>query len=90
MNGFVYFDRDFDRFELLGKSIDDREIHRRIMQYTNGSEPHESGSWKSQARYHAKKIKEAGLVIRQIERVTGIFRALWQNVDKKGTSLNVP
>jgi len=34
-----------DRFEPMGKqSIDDGKIRRKIMQYTNGREPHEIGS----------------------------------------------
>lgn len=67
-----------DRFEVLGKqSIDDREIRRRIIQYTNGVEPHEIGLWEKADRdTMLRKLKEVGLSIRQIERVTGISRGV--------------
>ncbi|QDR79283.1 transposase [Sporomusa termitida] len=78
-----------DRFEPLGKqSIDDREIRRRIMQYTNGCEPHEIGSWeKAERDTMLRKLKEEGLSIRQIERVTGISRGV---VAKKLTKKERP
>ncbi|MEG6585436.1 hypothetical protein [Dendrosporobacter sp. 1207_IL3150] len=53
------------------------EIRRRIMQYTNGREPHEIGSWTKVDRDSMlRKLKGIGLSIRQIERVTGISRGV--------------
>ncbi|HWR39566.1 MAG TPA: transposase [Patescibacteria group bacterium] len=65
-------------FEVSGKaSMNDGEIRRRIMRYTNGSEPHEIGSWeKDQRDSLLRKLKEDGLSIRQIERATGISRGV--------------
>lgn len=67
-----------DDFEVSGKlSINDREIRRRIMYYTNGREPHEIGSWtKAERNSMLRQLKEAGLSIRQIERATGISRGV--------------
>lgn len=67
-----------DDFEISGKlSINDKEIRRRIMYYTNGCEPHEIGSWsKAERDSMLRQLKEAGLSIRQIERVTGISRGV--------------
>ena len=67
-----------DVFEISGKvSPTDGEIRRRIMQYTNGSEPHEIGSWEKDKRdFLLKTLKAAGLSIRQIERATGISRGV--------------
>jgi len=45
------------------------------MFHTNGSEPHEIGKWGKTERYSMlRELKEAGLSLRQIERVTGIYR----------------
>ncbi|MEG6585440.1 transposase [Dendrosporobacter sp. 1207_IL3150] len=65
-------------FEISGKlSMNDGEIRRRIMQYTNGREPHEIGSWTKVDRDSMlRKLKGIGLSIRQIERVTGISRGV--------------
>ena len=67
-----------DVFEVSGKlSVNDEEIRRRIMLYTNGREPHEIGVWAKPERDPVlKKLKEAGLSVRQIERVTGISRGV--------------
>lgn len=67
-----------DAFEISGKlSLNDGEIRRRIMQYTHGCEPHEIGSWtKAERNSMLRKLKEAGLSIRQIERATGISRGV--------------
>jgi putative transposase len=57
--------------------MDDGEICRRIMHYTKGVEPHEIGSWaKAKRDSMLRQLKEAGLSIRQIERVTGISRGV--------------
>jgi len=72
-------------FEISGQiSLTDDEIRRRIMSYIHGREPHEIGSWvKAERDLLLRKLKEEGLSIRQIERVTGISRGVvaksWQN-----------
>ncbi|MGI6091732.1 MAG: transposase [Veillonellaceae bacterium] len=65
-------------FEISDKiSLTNEEIRRRIMKYTQGREPHEIGSWvKSERDQLLRKLKEEGLSIRQIERVTGISRGV--------------
>lgn len=65
-------------FEITGRlSLNDHEIRRRIMNYTDGREPHEIGSWaKAERDSMLKKLKDAGLSIRQIERGTGISRGV--------------
>lgn len=67
-----------DDFEITGQSsMNDGEIRRQIMQYTNGREPHAIGSWaKTERDSMLRQLKEAGLSIRQIERVTGISRGI--------------
>jgi len=67
-----------DVFEVSGKlSMNDEEIRRRIMLHTNGREPHEIGKWeKAERDSMLRKLKEAGLSIRKIERVTGISRGV--------------
>lgn len=67
-----------DEFDISGKlSINDGEIRRRIMNFTNGREPHEIGSWtKAQRNSMLRELKQAGLSIRQIERATGISRGV--------------
>lgn len=67
-----------DVFEISGKlSMNDEEIRHRIMYYTNGREPHEIGIWtKTERDSMLRKLKETGLSIRQIERVTGISRGV--------------
>ena len=67
-----------DFFEVSGKlSVNDEEIRRKIMFYTNGREPNEIGTWKKTERDSMlRKLKEARLSIRQIERVTGISRGV--------------
>lgn len=65
-------------FDISGKlSINDGEIRRRIMNFTNGREPHEIGSWtKAERDSMLRELKQAGLSIRQIERATGISRGV--------------
>jgi REP element-mobilizing transposase RayT len=65
-------------FEISGQvSLTDDEIRRRIMSYTHGREPHEIGSWvRAERDLLLRKLKEEGLSIRQIERVTGISRGV--------------
>lgn len=65
-------------FEISGQfSLTDDEIRRKIMSYTHGREPHEIGSWaKAERDILLRKLKEEGLSIRQIERVTGISRGV--------------
>jgi hypothetical protein len=65
-------------FEISGQiSLTDDQIRRRIMSYTHGREPHEIGSWvKAERDRLLRKLKEEGLSIRQIERVTGISRGV--------------
>ena len=47
------------------------------MSYIHGREPHEIGSWvKAERDLLLRKLKEEGLSIRQIERVTGISRGV--------------
>ena len=67
-----------DEFDISGKlSINDGEIRRRIMNFTNGREPHEIGSWtKAERDSMLRELKQAGLSIRQIERATGISRGV--------------
>jgi len=67
-----------DDFEISGMiSINNNEIRRRIMDYTHGREPHEIGSWaKAERDSMLRKLKETGLSIWQIERVTGISRGV--------------
>jgi len=67
-----------DVFEISGQiSLTDEEIRRRIMSYTHGREPHEIGSWaKAERDLLLHKLKEEGLSIRQIKRVTGISRGI--------------
>ena len=58
------------------------------MQYTNGREPHEiSPEKKAERDTLLGKLKEAGLSIRQIERVTSIFQGV---VTKKLTKKERP
>jgi hypothetical protein len=58
-------------------SLTDGEIRCRIMIYTYGREPHEIGSWaKTERDLMLRKLKEEGLSIRQIERVTGNSRGV--------------
>ena len=65
-------------FDISGRvSLSDEEVHRRIMRFTNGSKPHEIGSWaKSERNLMLQKLKADGLSIRQIERATGISRGV--------------
>lgn len=58
-----------DVFEISGKlSMNDGEIRHKIMHYTNGREPHEIGSWaKAERDSMLRKLKEAGLSIRQLK-----------------------
>lgn len=67
-----------DDFDISGKlSINDGEIRRRIMNFTNGREPHEIGSWtKAERDFMLRELKQTGLSIRQIERATGISRGV--------------
>jgi len=47
------------------------------MVHTNGHEPHEIGKWgKAERDSMLRKLKEAGLFIRQIVRVTGISQGI--------------
>jgi REP element-mobilizing transposase RayT len=65
-------------FEISGQiSLTDEEIRRRITSYTHGRQPHEIGSWvRTEWDLLLRKLKEEGLSIRQIERVTGISRGV--------------
>lgn len=65
-------------FDVSGQiSLSDEEVRRRIVRSTNGSEPHEIGSWAKHERdLMLQKLKAEGLSIRQIERATGISRGV--------------
>ena len=50
-------------FDISGRvSLSDEEVHRRIMRFTDGSEPHEIGSWaKPERDLMLQKLKAEGL-----------------------------
>ena len=58
--------------------LSEEEIRRRILQYTDGKDPHEVTSWtKKERNVLLKQLKEKErLSIRQIERATGISRGV--------------
>ena len=59
-------------------SLTEEEVRRRILEYTDGKDPHEVSSWcKAERNALLRQLKEkAGLSIRHIERVTGISRGI--------------
>jgi len=68
-----------DDFDVSGKkNLSEEEIRRRILQCTEGREPHEVAAWpKPERDALLRRLKEKEcLSIRQIERATGISRGV--------------
>lgn len=66
-------------FDISDKTrLSEAEIRKKIMKYTEANEPHVIASWPKLARNEIlKQLRETeGLSIRQIERATGISRAI--------------
>jgi len=68
-----------DHFDVAGKiRLSEEKMRHRILQHTNGCEPHEIAVWPKQERDACiRQLKEVeGFSIRQIERMTGISRGV--------------